>query len=215
MPVLEDHWQWLALGLAFLLALGSALLILRMRHRSRVAETTQAQRLAMEHGRTVQQNVDLRRRVADLELEVQRYAGTEEKISDTLRLAQSAAAERERSAKQESERIIRRAQAQGVEIVDLARERRDRVSAEVESLKRLREELVASYKAFVRAAADLLEEEVAWNDDAPTQNGRPQPVERPTTEAAEDRAKERSNRPQGGEQPTTEEFEIEDMSSVG
>lgn len=215
MPVLEDHLQWLVLVLAVLLALGGVVLILRIRNRSRVAEMTQAQRMAIEHGRTVQQNADLRRRVADLELEVQRYAGTEERISDTLRLAQSAAAERERRAKQESERIIRRAQAEGVEIVDLARGRRDRVWAEVERLEKLREELVASYQAFVHAAAELLEEEVAGNDEAPTQNGRPQPVERRTTDAAEDRATERGDRPQGGEPPTTEEFEIEDLSGVG
>src|SRR5215207_10780775 len=99
MALLEDHVQWIVLGLVLILVLGALIVTLRARRRSRVdAATANAEQVALEHRKAMQQNADLRERVSHLEHEIQWYRGIEDKLSDTLRIAQTTATEREQRA---------------------------------------------------------------------------------------------------------------------
>jgi cell division initiation protein len=220
MQVVEDHALWFAVGLALLLALGGVLVILRSRRRSRVAEAAEAQQSALERSKLTQENGDLRERVARLEHEIEWYRGMEAKLGDTLRVAQTTAAERVGWADEESQRIVRRAQAQAMEIIDRARGERDLVRADVERLEKLRDELVRSYRALVHAASELLEEEMAGKGSEAIAGDRQQPSEPATTgsngnEPEQSRGDEpRRTRPSATEEVPTQEFEIPDLPSL-
>jgi cell division initiation protein len=165
MALLEDHVQWIALGLVLILLLGALLMTLRARRRSRVdAATANTEQVALEHRKAIQQNADLRERVSHLEREIQWYRGIEDKLSDTLRIAQTTATEREQRAMEESGRILLRSRREAAETVEHAHRQRDRARGEVKHLESLREELVTSYRAFVEAALELLDEETARMD---------------------------------------------------
>jgi hypothetical protein len=166
MPLLEDHLQWIALGLGLILVLGTLLVTLRARRRSLLeAMAANAERAALDR-KTMQENAGLRERVSHLEHEIQWYRGIEDKLGDAVRIAQTTGTERERRAREDSERILRRSRREAGEIVEHARRQRDRVRGEVEHLEGLREELVTSYRAFVGAALELLDEETVGMDAA-------------------------------------------------
>jgi len=173
MALLEDHVLWIALGLVLILVLGTLLMALRARRRSLAhAMAANAERVAVANRKAVQENAGLRERVSHLEREIQWYRAIEDKLSSTLRIAQTTATEREQRAREESERILRRSRREAGQIVQHAHRQRDRVRGEVERLESLREELVTSYRAFVGAALELLDEETAGMDAAA---GRGQP----------------------------------------
>jgi hypothetical protein len=158
---------WIALALALILALATLLVTLRARRRSLVeAMAANVERVAVAERKAMQENAALRERVSHLEHEIQWYRGIEDKLSGTLRIAQTTATEREQRAMEESERILRRSRREAGQIVEHAHRQRDRVRGEVEHLESLREELVTSYRAFVGAALELLDEETAGMDGA-------------------------------------------------
>jgi len=175
MALLEDHVQWIALGLVLILVLGILLMALRARRRSLAqALAANAERVALSNRKAMQENAGLRERVSHLEHEIQWYRAIDDKLSNTLRIAQTTATEREQRAREESERILRRSRREAGQIVEHAHRQRDRVRGEVERLESLREELVTSYRAFVAAALELLDEETAGMDAA-AGRGQPSP----------------------------------------
>ena len=235
MAFLEDHVLWTALGLVLILVLSTLLVTLRARRRSLVeAMAANAERVAMEHRKAMQENADLRERVSHLEHGVQWYRGIEDKLSDTLRIAQTIATEREQRAREESERILRRARREAGQLVEHAHRQRDRVRSEVERLESLREELVTSYRAFVGAALELLDEATA-GPDVPAGSGQRSP-QRPAigpkdihaprageamrpealTPTNGDGARDSQNAERRTTEPApTQEFELEDLLGVG
>src|SRR5215208_528071 len=177
MAFLADHVLWIALGLVLILVLGILLMALRARRRSLAqAMAANAERVTLANRKAMQENAGLRERVSHLEREIQWYRAVEDKLSSTLRIAQTTATEREQRAMDESERILRRSRREAGQIVEHAHRQRDRVRGEVEHLESLREELVTSYRAFVGAALELLDEETAGMDAAAGRGQRsPQP----------------------------------------
>src|SRR5215208_387882 len=175
MAFLADHVLWIALGLVLILVLGILLMALRARRRSLAqAMAANAERVTLANRKAMQENAGLRERVSHLEREIQWYREIEDKLSSTLRIAQTTATEREQRAMDESERILRRSRREAGQIVEHAHRQRDRVRGEVEHLESLREELVTSYRAFVGAALELLDEETAGMD-APAGRGQRSP----------------------------------------
>src|SRR5215211_4251944 len=74
MALLEDHVQWIALGLVLILVLGTLLMALRARRRSLAhAMAANAERVAVANRKAVQENAGLRERVSHLEREIQWY----------------------------------------------------------------------------------------------------------------------------------------------
>ena len=219
MTLLEDHVQWIVLSLVLILVLGALIVTLRVRRRSRVdAATANAEQVALEHRKAMQENAGLRERVSHLEHEIQWYRGIEEKLSDTLRIAHTTATEREQRAMEESGRILRRSRREAVEIVEHAHRQRDRVRAEVEHLESLREELVTSYRAFVGAALELLDEETARMDGvaARGQRGPQRPAigDNVTTASGDGPGEDRNAERRTADPAPTQELDLEDLPGV-
>src|SRR3954451_18011939 len=108
MALLEDHLQWIALGLGLILVLGTLLVTLRARRRSLLeAMAANAERAALDR-KTVQENASLRERVSNLEHMIECDRGIEDNLGDAVRIAQSTGTARERREREDSERILDR-----------------------------------------------------------------------------------------------------------
>jgi cell division initiation protein len=96
--------------------------------------------------------------LAELEHEIERYRGLEQRVGNAMLLAESAGITIRDKATAESEEILEQARRQAEEIIGESRSERDRLLDEVERLRALRTALASSYKAFLLSALEVVEE---------------------------------------------------------
>jgi cell division initiation protein len=116
------------------------------------------ERLTSSHDDLRYEHEKLTARLAELEHEIERYRGLEQRVGNAMLLAESACITVRDKAAAQSEEILEQARRQAEEIVGGSRSERDRLLDEVEWLRALRTELVSSYKAFLVSALEVVEE---------------------------------------------------------
>lgn len=96
------------------------------------------------------ENAHLRESVESLNQQVAKYSRIEETLQNTLLLAQRAAEEARRQAKQEAELTVREAQQKARELLEQAQARVREIEAEVARLRRERDRFAAEFSAMLQ-----------------------------------------------------------------
>lgn len=127
--------------------------------------------LAAAHSETTAEAAGLRAEVARLTSELARYEELERVLRDTLVTAERSAEELRSSARREADTTIDAARLKAREIVFEAERERERVETEVKRLRAIESDVRGSYRAFLIAALERLEQSEA--SEAPTEIRHP------------------------------------------
>jgi cell division initiation protein len=109
----------------------------------------------------------LSERLHNVEGELEAYRALEQRVGNTMLVAEGAAHEIRDRAAAESDEILAQARLQADEIVSASRTECDRLRDDVEHLLHFRAELVSGYKAFLLSGLELVEK---FRGEQPVEN---------------------------------------------
>jgi len=115
---------------------------------------------------------ELRSRVAALEAELKDVRGLERDLRDMLLAAQRVAKELRDSAEKERDEIVKAAHEEATSFRQAMASERERIEAEIRRLREVDTQMKTSYKQFLAAALELLEEATGERQPAPAANVR-------------------------------------------
>jgi cell division initiation protein len=160
---------------------------------SRTATDNLLEAIAQSYEQTWWERADLRDEVERLQSELTRFREMERLLRDTLMSAEKTAEDVRTQARREYDLLLQEARLKAREIVMEAEAEREKVRSEIRSLRSARSELRASYRSFLQAALDRLDDEL---DETPrtlegatvalSDNGAARQLEPPDDDSSED-----------------------------
>jgi cell division initiation protein len=120
----------------------------------------------------VRERDELRSRVGALEAELKDVRGLERDLRDMLLAAQRVAKELRDSGEKERDEIVKAAHEEATSFRQAMASERERIEAEIRRLREVDTQMKTSYKQFLAAALELLEEATAERQPAPAANVR-------------------------------------------
>ncbi len=115
---------------------------------------------------------ELRSRVGALEAELKDVRGLERDLRDMLLAAQRVAKELRDSGEKERDEIVKAAHEEATSFRQAMASERERIEAEIRRLREVDTQMKTSYKQFLAAALELLEEATGEREPAPAANVR-------------------------------------------
>jgi cell division initiation protein len=148
----------------------------------RVAVDAYVERVQANYEEVWREREQLSERLQEVERELDAYRALEQRVGNTMLVAEGAANEIRDRAAAESDEILAEARLQADEIVTASRTEYDRIRDDVERLLGLRAELASGCKAFLLSGLEFVEK---FRGEQPGESG-PGAAETDTDEPGED-----------------------------
>jgi cell division initiation protein len=131
----------------------------------RAATDQLLERIVTSYEAAWRSRAELEDKVERLEGELARFRELERLLRDTMMSAERASEDLRSQARKEHDLLLQQARLQASELVAGAEAERDRLRVEVRRLESLRSDLRASYRAFLQAALERLDLDLAGAKD--------------------------------------------------